>query len=96
MKTIYDSGPNYPSPLVKWGIDVSKMRRKAFQSYEKNYDQGVFHWPEFRQEFDYKMLMNTEANPKRINKNKKPASHFGRKNFLKYVFLASTGPTASS
>ncbi len=56
---MYPSESNTISPLNKWGIKVSKMRKKAFHSYSMNYDLAVTEWPEFKEEYDYrKSFMN--------------------------------------
>ena len=53
MKIIHGSDTNTNNPLVKWGVDVSKMRRRAFEAYKENYNTAVFLWPEFKEEYDY-------------------------------------------
>ncbi len=88
MESIYESDPYYTTPLMKWGIDVSKMRRKAFASYTKNYQDALIQWPEFKQEFDYRMSMKSEPIP--VIKETGVSSFWGRKNFLKSMRLSNT------
>ncbi len=85
MHPIYEADPNCTSPLMKWGINVSKMRRKAFDSYRKDYDDALFKWPEFRQEYDYCLSMKPEAKSARNIKGIRMSSFLSGKNFLKYL-----------
>lgn len=92
MKTIYESDSNYTSPLMKWGIEVGKMRRKAFQSYSKDYDKALLEWPEFQQEFDYNRSLQVAEKvaekPKRDIKRVQLPSFLARKNFFRYLLTS--------
>ena len=90
MKSIYESDPNYSSPLIKWGINVSKVRRRAFKSYRKNYDDALSRWPEFRQEYDYSLSLRNTAEPKGTFKGMQWGSFLEKTNFLKFLFPPNT------
>jgi hypothetical protein len=88
MQPIYEPEPNNTSPLMKWGINVSKMRRKAFESYRKNYNEALEKWPEFKQEYDHIASIRKEAISKRSDKEVQSVSFLGKKNFFKYLLYS--------
>jgi hypothetical protein len=63
MKIIPGLDPNNNNPLIKWGVNVSKMRRRAFEAYREDYNAANFIWPEFKEEYDY-LISLKEKNKK--------------------------------